>query len=63
MVYKSCGTTTIEKWEKAEKREVAIVQYMKVTVPIEALEKNLGCICARWSTSDEVDNRIYGEEL
>lgn len=30
---------------------------------LDAMEKNLGCICVRWSSSDEVDNRSCDKEL
>lgn len=32
-----------------EGREVACVQNMEITVTLEAVEKNLDCICVRWS--------------
>lgn len=33
-------------------RKVAFVAYMEVMPPSEALEKNLGCNCVRWSMSE-----------
>lgn len=46
-----------------EERKVALVQYMEVLAPLDAVEKNVGCIFVMWSNSDEIDNSVSGEEL
>lgn len=39
------------------------MQYMKVTAPLKVLERNLGFICVKWSTADEINHSMFGEEL
>lgn len=41
MIYESCGTTTVEGWDKGEAREFLIMQYIEVTVPLGVMEKNM----------------------
>lgn len=33
-------------------KEAGCMQYTEVTTPLNVAEKNLACICARWSTYD-----------
>lgn len=47
MFCKSCDTTTTEKWDRGEEREVAFVQYVEITAPLDAVGKNLYYICVR----------------
>lgn len=44
-----------------EGKEVAFLQYMKVTPPLDAVEKNLGSICVRRSTFDEMKHIVFGK--
>lgn len=46
-----------------QEREHAFVHGMKVTAPLDAVKKHLGCTCVSWSTSDEMDHSICGKEL
>lgn len=39
------------------------MQYMQVTVPSVIIREILGCICVRWSTSEEMAHNVCGEEL
>lgn len=48
---------------KHERWKVVIVQYLKVTAPLEAVVKSLGCICVNCSTSDEMASKVGGREL
>lgn len=45
-----------------DEKGVAIVHYMEVTAPLDGREKNLGCICVRWSTFDKMDHSVCGKE-
>lgn len=46
-----------------EEREVTFVQYKKITAPLNAMKKNLSCICVTWSTNNEMDNSVCGKEV
>lgn len=46
-----------------EERKVGFVQYMESKVPLDAAEKNLGCISMRWSIFDELDTVACGKEF
>lgn len=39
-------------------REHAIWQSMEERSPIDRVDETLGCVCQRWSTGGEVDNRL-----
>lgn len=39
------------------------MQYMEARAPLATVEKDLGCICVRWVTSDEMDYSDCGKEL
>lgn len=43
-------------------KEMAFVQYMEFTPPIDNVDDILNCLCLRWSTSDEIDYTQPGAE-
>lgn len=45
------------------KRSVLFVHYMEVIAPLNAVEKNLGCVYVWWSAFDEVDHTFCCMEL
>lgn len=47
----------------AEKREAGLLLYLAVAAPLGTVDKNLGCIGEMWSTSDDMDHRVCGNEL
>lgn len=51
-----------EVGERVRKGEMHL-QYMEVTTPLVAVEKNQGGICMRWSTADEGQNSVCSKEL
>ena len=40
------------------KHECAFVQYMQSTQPIDAVDRELKCLCLRWATEDEIDHTL-----
>lgn len=48
---------------EVEEKKASFVHYMELTVPWDAVMKDLGCICVRWSTSDEMYHIVCREEL
>lgn len=44
-------------------REVVLVQYTMVISPLYAVAKNLGCICVKESSSDEMEHSACGKAL
>lgn len=55
---KNCGSTPIMRWERGgggDKREVALVRYMELRPTLDAMKMNVGSMCVRWYTSDEMD--------
>lgn len=41
-------------------RNVGFVQYMRAKATLDAVKKTLGCICMRWSVSEEKDHSGCG---
>ena len=44
--------------EKSEK-QLAFVQYMCVSKPLNGVDQALGCVCLRWDTEDGVDHTLH----
>lgn len=49
--------------EEGDERKVVLAQYMEVAAPLNAVGKNVGRICVRWSTSEEVDHSVGSKKL
>lgn len=43
-------------------RKYAFLQYMECTEPLDGIDKELGCVCLRWSTTDEIYHTISEDE-
>lgn len=39
------------------------MQYMDGRAPLDVEGENIGCICVRWSGSDEMDHSVCSKEL
>lgn len=43
-------------------QEFAYVQYIEVAIAVSGVDRELGCVCRRWTTADEVDMNLFIEQ-
>lgn len=51
----------LRSYRRSEEGGVAFIQHVEVTAHIRTVEKVLGGICGRWSTSRELDYSLDGK--